>query len=115
MRIERLGASSEEEVGCPFDRLADTVFSVCSFSPLSVSVSEAIPEDKDSVAFDLRRLTFILDFRWPLPLSEVDAAVASGDAESPTACAVDRRPLRFGRALPSFRSGVNGEKRPSSL
>ena len=115
IRMERLGTSSEEDDGCGFGRLIDNVLLCCSFSPTSVSVSEATAEEIDSEASDLRRLIFMVVFRRPLRSSLLEDTLLSDDAESPTACAVDRRPLRFGRARPSLRRGVNGEKRPSSL
>ena len=114
MRIERLGASSSEDDACCFGRLTDIVLLACPFSPTSVSVSEAIAEEIESAASDLRRLILMVVFRRPLRSSLLVDMVAWGDAESPTACAVDLRPLRLGRALPSLRTGANGEKRPSS-
>lgn len=115
IRMERRGTSSEEDDSCGFGRLTESVLLRCSFSPISVSVSEAIAENIDCEASDFRRLTLMVVFRRPVRSSLLEATVLSGEAESPTACAVDRRPLRFGKARPSFRKGVNGEKPPSSL
>lgn len=113
--MERLGASSEEDDGWAFGRISDAFLLRFSFSPLSVSVSDATAEDTDPSPSILRRLTLIVDFRLPWRPSVLEDIVLSGEADRPTAWAVEWRPFRFGRALPSFRSGVNGEKCPSSL
>lgn len=87
--MERLGISSEEDDGCGFGRVTDAVLLGPSFPTLSVSVPEAAAEDTDSNAPVFRRLTLGKDFRCPLRPSVLDEAGLSGDADKPTACAVD--------------------------
>ena len=110
MRMDRLGTSSEDEDGCAFGLLTDMVLLDEYFCPASVSVPDATSEDNNSAVSVLRRLILMVVLRRPFRSSVLDDIVLSGDADRPTAWAVDRRPLRFGNAFLSLRTGAKAEK-----